>query len=238
MSINALSSMVWEADSPWRRLVWTLPIALAIWLVAIWAFAYFMGKPRERLPEPPPIDTQVIEIPAPTPTGNTTPKVKPLPPPPVKPVTPLKPQTPAPPLAPQPAVERNSPPVQDEKPAMQSSNLKAPDMPKTPAPLRVQVPPSDTGANLTGTSGAQAIVRPMPQIPDELRQEALSASATARFHVATDGTATVELIKPTLNPRLNRLLLNTLKNWRFFPAMKDNKPVISTEDIVIQIDVK
>lgn len=229
--------MGWEADSPWRRLYWTLPIALAIWLVALWAFAYFMGKPRERLPEPPPIDAQVIEIPAPTPTVNTPPKVK-LPPPPVKPATPPKPQTPALPPTPQPTVEKNPPPVQEEKPVTQSSSLKAPDMPKAPTPPPVRVAPSDTGENLTGTSGAQAIVRPMPQIPDELRQDALSASATARFHVATDGTATVELVKPTPNPRLNRLLLNTLKNWRFFPAMKDNKPVVSTEDIIIKIEVK
>jgi len=36
--------------------------------------------------------------------------------------------------------------------------------------------------------------------------------------VATDGTATVELVKPTPNPRLNRLLLDTLKNWQLFPG--------------------
>lgn len=78
----------------------------------------------------------------------------------------------------------------------------------------------------------------MPQIPDDLRYEAISASALARFHVAADGTATVELVKPTPNPRLNRLLLDTLKNWRFFPAMKDGKPVASTQEIVIKVDVK
>ena len=78
----------------------------------------------------------------------------------------------------------------------------------------------------------------MPQIPDELRQDALSAVAVARFHVAVDGTATVELIKPTSNPRLNRLLLDTLKNWRFFPSMKDGKPVASTQELSIKVEVK
>ena len=78
----------------------------------------------------------------------------------------------------------------------------------------------------------------MPQIPDELRQDALSTSAIARFHVATDGTATVELVKPTPNPRLNRLLLDTLKNWRFFPAIKDGKPVDSTQEISIKVNVQ
>ncbi|MGO9443583.1 MAG: energy transducer TonB [Thiobacillaceae bacterium] len=78
----------------------------------------------------------------------------------------------------------------------------------------------------------------MPQIPDELRDEALEATAMARFHVAADGSATVELAKPTPNPRLNHLLLNTLKNWRFFPAMKDGQPVSSIEEIAIHIQVQ
>ena len=78
----------------------------------------------------------------------------------------------------------------------------------------------------------------MPVIPDDLRQEALSEAATARFHIAADGTATVELVKPTQNPRLNRLLLETLKLWRFFPALQDGKPVASTEDMVIRVQVK
>ena len=53
-----------------------------------------------------------------------------------------------------------------------------------------------------------------------------------------DHNATVELAKPTPNPRFNRLLLETLRNWRFFPAMQDGKPVASTEEVAIRIDVK
>jgi protein TonB len=86
--------------------------------------------------------------------------------------------------------------------------------------------------------GAQAIVRPMPQIPDELRQEAFNAIAVARFHIAADGTAMFELVKPTPNPRLNRLLLERLKEWRFFPAMRDGKPVPSDQDVRITFEVK
>jgi protein TonB len=83
--------------------------------------------------------------------------------------------------------------------------------------------------------GAQAIVQPLPAIPDELREEALNAAATARFHIAVDGSTTVELVKPTQNPRLNRLLLDALKHWKFFPAMKDGKPVSSEEVLVIRV---
>ena len=66
----------------------------------------------------------------------------------------------------------------------------------------------------------------------------MSESAIARFQIAADGTTTVELIKPTQNPRLNRLLLDTLRTWKFFPAMKEGKPVASVEEKVIRVNVK
>jgi protein TonB len=48
----------------------------------------------------------------------------------------------------------------------------------------------------------------------------------------------VELVKPTPNPRLNGILLDSLKKWRFIPAIKNGKPVASTEEIVVKIEVK
>jgi protein TonB len=78
----------------------------------------------------------------------------------------------------------------------------------------------------------------MPQIPDDLREGTFNSAALARFHVAADGSAQVELAKPTSNPRLNRILLDSLKKWRFMPAIKNGKPVASTEEIVIKIEVK
>ena len=59
-----------------------------------------------------------------------------------------------------------------------------------------------------------------------------------RFHVAADGSATVEMTKATPNLRLNRLLLETLKNWRFFPAVREGKPIASEAELVIRVDVK
>jgi protein TonB len=78
----------------------------------------------------------------------------------------------------------------------------------------------------------------MPQIPDDLREEAFNSAALARFHVAADGSAQVELAKPTPIPRLNRILLDSLKKWRFMPAIKNGRTVASTEEIVIKIEVK
>ena len=56
--------------------------------------------------------------------------------------------------------------------------------------------------------------------------------------VAADGSAQVELIEPTSDPDLNRALLDSLKRWRFFPAMQTGKPVASTVDIRIPVSVK
>ena len=59
-------------DSPWRRLPWTLPAALLIWAAALWGSAYFMYEPTYRPAEPPPIDAQLIELPAPVATGPSS----------------------------------------------------------------------------------------------------------------------------------------------------------------------
>jgi protein TonB len=92
--------------------------------------------------------------------------------------------------------------------------------------------------NMYASSGARAIVRPMPQIPDDMREGAFNSAALARFHIAVDGSVTVELVKPTQNPRLNRILLDSLRKWRFIPAIKNGKPVASTEEIVVKIEVR
>lgn len=222
MSTKAL--LTHEDDSPWHRLIWTLPSALTTGIVILWMMAWFTGKPAERLPEPAPVDAQLIEIPPPAVKIPPAPRApKPVAQPkavstPVRQVAPVQ--------APAPNLEKAPAPTPEEKPAVKSM--------ATPPPA----PPAPPANETTGNSGAQAIVRPMPQIPDDLRQEALSAVAVARFHVSVDGTATVELVKPTQNPRLNRLLLETLKNWRFFPSMKDGKPVASTQELSIKVEVK
>lgn len=88
------------------------------------------------------------------------------------------------------------------------------------------------------SSGARAIVRPMPQIPDDLREGAFNATAVARFHIAVDGSVKVELVKATPDPRLNGILLDSLRKWRFIPAIRNGKPVASTEEVVVKIEVK
>jgi protein TonB len=86
--------------------------------------------------------------------------------------------------------------------------------------------------------GARAIFKPLPELPDALRQRNIETVAVARFRVAANGSAQVELIEPTSDPELNQALIASLKRWRFFPAMQDGKPVASNVDIRVPISVK
>ena len=86
--------------------------------------------------------------------------------------------------------------------------------------------------------GARAIYQPLPEIPEALRRRNIEMVAIARFRVAENGSARVELLQPTGEPELNRALLDTLRRWRFFPAMQEGKPVASTVDIRIPISVR
>ena len=222
MSTNAIAFSDWEQDTPWRRLYWTFPASVVIWIAILWSFAVFMGGSNERIPEPPAIDAQLIEITEPTQSVNSS-AVK------------LNRPTPTPPITiPQPSFEKTAPPSPVEKPIVEPSATPPAISPKEPLAATQQEQSKVATQNIS----AKAIYQPIPQIPDELRQDALSASAVARFHVAADGTTIVELIRPTPNPKLNRLLLSTLKNWKFFPSMKDGKPEASIEEIVIKIEVK
>ena len=85
---------------------------------------------------------------------------------------------------------------------------------------------------------ARAIVKPMPEIPEALRHRNLDLVAVARFRVAADGSAEVELIEATPDPGLNRALVDALRKWRFFPATADGRPVASTLELRIPIAVR
>ena len=75
-------------------------------------------------------------------------------------------------------------------------------------------------------------------IPDDLREDVLQAEAVARFNVSFDGTSEVTLEKPTSSPRLNQVLLDALKQWKFFPAVKNGVAIGSTFEVRIPITVQ
>jgi len=276
-------------DGSWGRLVWTLPVALVLTMLALTGF---LGVLLGHVPPPSAsgsVSVQVVELsPEPSraatqPTGETTPpspvqpplapqtppkSTAPPTPPPPKPPPPVEtPPTPKPaprietppPPEPTPPVEAlPPPPPPPPRPPLQARNLEPA---HTSLPLRrdrSRQPPQDqTASPMVGapaqtqqsapvtrspaggiTMGARALYRPMPDIPEELRHRELAVVAMARFHVAADGSATVTLLQATPDPRLNAALMSALQKWRFFPAMDNGRPIASTIDIRVPIEVR
>lgn len=86
----------------------------------------------------------------------------------------------------------------------------------------------------SGTKNAGPIYNPLPQIPDDLRVEAFKSEAIAHFHIDAAGNVEhVELTKYCANPRINALLLKSLKSWRFKAL-----GVATTQEIKVKFKVE
>ena len=229
-------------DEPGRRLIWTLPTALAIWLALLIGFSRMLELTAPPPPELKPVEARIEELPpegglqgGPAPVAPAKPKpsmVKPAPVihPHVTPHPHVKVKPVAPPIAPS---------------ATGTAKSEAPPMPSSGAatPPEGSVVTGGTGSGGgTGlgsdTAGARAIYAPTPTIPDDLREEALDAVAIAHFRVGYDGEVEVTLAKPTSNPELNQILLDTLKQWKFFPAMRNGVAIPSAFDLRIPVSVQ
>jgi protein TonB len=230
-------------DEPWRRLAWIAPLSIAIWAAVLIGFALILRQTAPPLPELKPIEARIVELP------------------PVEgleggPAAPPHPIAPAPPKA-KPRVEirrKVIPPVRPHKeriipevPPSLSGTRKAPAESNSASPTTgaesAAAPQgkegSSGGSGLGSDSlGARAIYSPVPKIPDDLREVAFEAVAVAHFEVSYDGNVKVTLAKPTADPRLNQILLSTLQQWRFFPAMKGGVAIDSAFDLRIPITIQ
>ena len=77
---------------------------------------------------------------------------------------------------------------------------------------------------------ARATEQPPPDIPTDIPFGADPVTVVARFSVAADGTAKVELTGPAAEPRLNEALLAAFKKWKFTPAYRSGRAVDSVID--------
>ena len=82
------------------------------------------------------------------------------------------------------------------------------------------------------------IYSPAPTIPDDMRDEVLEAVAVARFQVSSNGNFVVSLTKPTDFSRLNDIILETLRTWRFHPASRNGVAIDSDAQIRLLITVQ
>jgi outer membrane biosynthesis protein TonB len=74
------------------------------------------------------------------------------------------------------------------------------------------------------------LFQPLPEIPLDMRNEAFSAKIIAKFYIEKDGSVSdVELLEISHNPRLNLLLLKSLKKWRFEASDQDFEQIINVK---------
>jgi protein TonB len=235
-----------ELDDPARRLLFVIPAAIALWAILLSIFSLILMRtvvmPQAELK---PVEARLIEIPqavgglqgnggaaaAPAiPHPKPVPVVKPRPLPRVKKVAPLPP------------VERS--PYGIEKPTEAPGIGEKPGASTGSATGSGTTAGSGTGEGMgsggigSDSVGAHAIYAPTPVIPDDLREDVMQTEAVARFKVSFDGTTEVTLEKPTSSPRLNQVLLDTLKQWKFFPAVKDGVAINSSFEVRIPISVQ
>ena len=89
-----------------------------------------------------------------------------------------------------------------------------------------------------GGSGPHAIYAPLPTIPDDMRDEVMRASAVVRFHVYCDGSAQVTLVTSTDYSELDDLILDTLRQWRFAPALRDGVKIEADAEVRLLVTVQ
>lgn len=224
---------------PWRR----FPLAgagsaMALFLLLL-GFAFVL-KPRvTAFPPTSAIEARLVEVIPP----------KPAPAPKIVPSAPAKI---APQMHPKRSAHREAPPkpkpVAPPPPAPEAASpfgsvpyaprgAATPSAPE-PGPSGGESSGEASGGAGSESGGARALYAPLPKIPDELRENAFSTVAVAHFVVGPDGNVEVTLTTPTPDPRLNELILDTLHQWKFFPALKDGVAVASQFDVRIPISVQ
>ena len=218
-------------DAPWRRLPWSLPAGALLTLLALGGLVRLLAQAPLERSKPPALSAQILELPAPGPAASAAaaaPEPQQLAPPPDL----VTPKSRAEPPPPRPRERRPPPPIAPESESSATATSGATAAPEAAAP------PSGGSPSLAGgRMSARALYQPLPEIPEELRRQNLEAVAVARFHVAADGSARVELVRATNDTRLNQALLSTLARWRFFPAMEQGRPVASDLEIRVPISV-
>jgi len=243
----------YHIDDPRLRLAWVIPASLILWAALLTLFALLLERTAPSPPELAPAEVRIVELPPTAGLQGGKETRHPVTAPPKSRVEAPKPKLRV-------KIRRAALPSVKVHPA----KLKAPAAPLLPPsssgtakePAEVSPPngpPSATTeaasagagrdtASGTGigsdSGGARAIYAPKPVIPDSLRVEAFQTVAVARFKVTYDGQVQVSLITPTESPQLNELLLETLSQWRFFPAMKSGVAIDSQFDLRIPISVQ
>jgi periplasmic protein TonB len=225
-------------DRPWRRVPWLVGVACALWIALLMGFAHLLEHAPPPMAPPVTLNAEIVELPpaAGHPGGA--------------PAAPAKPK-PAPRKIvahPPPHVVHRAPPKPElalpgQAVAPEETAPAAPGAPASSAETNAPASSNSTegsGGGLgagSGQTGAHAIYAPTPVIPPDLREDAFQAVAIAHFVVGADGAVQVTLTQPTSSPRINEVLLETLKQWKFFPATVHGEPIMSQFDLKIPVSI-
>ena len=237
-----------DFDDPWRRLPWVTLVAVSLWVALLVAFAFMLRRTEPQPSELRPLEARIIELPpevgglaggggAPAHAAATPSKPKVAPPPPPV-VHRKKPAPPPMPVSPNGTATTSAAPA--PAPSGAASSTGNGGSSEAGGSGGTGGTGSGTGSGGLGSDnlGAHTIYAPVPEIPDDLRENTIQTVAVAHFKVTYDGEVTVSLATKTDNPRLNEILLDKLKEWRFFPAMKNGVAIDSEFDLKIPITVQ
>jgi protein TonB len=229
-----------ELDEPWRRLAWIIPLAVLLWATLLTGFGLLLERTAPPPPELAPAEVRIVEIPPAAGLAGGAP-------------APAQRHPHVPAVIHRPMIARpkmphlSKPRIVPEAPPSENGTAKSSTQPPATSGSASAMPSNDGavggagsggGAGLGSDSGgARAILAPPPVIPDDLREQALDTVAVAHFKVTYDGRVQVTLAKPTENMRLNQILLDTLNQWRFFPAQKNGVAIDSEFDVRIPVSV-
>ncbi|HTT74905.1 MAG TPA: TonB family protein [Candidatus Binataceae bacterium] len=71
-----------------------------------------------------------------------------------------------------------------------------------------------------------------------MRDEVMQATAVVRFHVLRDGSANVTMVTSTEYSELDELILATLRQWRFSPAVRDGVKIDADAEVRLLVTVQ
>ncbi len=80
---------------------------------------------------------------------------------------------------------------------------------------------------------AEPIRTPNPLYPKSASQNRISGDTTVAMTVLTDGSVTDIQLVGSSGHSLDDATLNTLRTWKFKPAMCGNEPVVSDIHVVV-----
>jgi protein TonB len=78
-----------------------------------------------------------------------------------------------------------------------------------------------------GRTPPTVLYQPLPTLPHGMESGSYILQVNVKIEVAKDGSATPEILTPIQKPELNQVVLETLKTWKFNPAMENGIPVDS-----------